>query len=100
MAGSGPSSSRCGKMPGLKPRGWPGCPFLHTPSLPHLLGLVDRLATLLIWGREDMFVPLSAAEAYKNAIAGSKLVVLDKCGHRPEVEKSAEFVNELRSFLS
>jgi pimeloyl-ACP methyl ester carboxylesterase len=47
-----------------------------------------------------MFVPLSAAEAYKNAIAGSKLVVLDKCGHRPEVEKSAEFVNELRSFLS
>jgi pimeloyl-ACP methyl ester carboxylesterase len=75
-------------------------PFLHTPSLPHLLGVVDRLPTLLIWGREDIFVPLSAGETYKNAVAGSKLVVLDNCGHRPEVEKSAEFVNELRSFLS
>jgi pimeloyl-ACP methyl ester carboxylesterase len=74
-------------------------PFLHNPSLPHLLGLAEKLPTLLIYGREDSFVPLSAVRVYKEVIPGSKLVIFDKCGHRPEVEKRAEFVNELRSFI-
>ncbi len=75
-------------------------PYMHNPSLPRLLGVIDQLPTLLIWGREDRVVPLSAGEAYKKAIAGSKLVVLDKCGHRPEIEQNAAFVREVKSFLS
>jgi pimeloyl-ACP methyl ester carboxylesterase len=75
-------------------------PYLHNPSLPHLLRVIDKLPTLLIWGREDQVSPVSAAEAYKGAIAGSKLVVLDKCGHRPEIEQNAEFLREVKSFLS
>ena len=40
-------------------------------------------------------VPVSAAEAYRNALskADAKLTIYDHCGHRPEIEKSAEFLN-------
>jgi pimeloyl-ACP methyl ester carboxylesterase len=75
-------------------------PFLHNPSLPHLLGVIDSLPTLLIWGRQDAVSPLGAGEAYVRAIAGAKLVVFDKCGHRPEIEHTPEFLREVRSFLS
>jgi pimeloyl-ACP methyl ester carboxylesterase len=75
-------------------------PYMHNPSLPHLLSVIDSLPTLLIWGRQDAVVPLSASEAYHRAIAGSKLVVLDQCGHRPEIEQNAAFVREVKGFLS
>lgn len=75
-------------------------PYMHNPSLPHLLGIIDKLPTLLIWGREDGVVPLSAGEAYHKLVAGSRLVVLDKCGHRPEIEQQAAFVREVKGFLS
>jgi pimeloyl-ACP methyl ester carboxylesterase len=54
---------------------------------------------LLIWGRQDPVVPLSAGELYHQKIAGSRLVVLDNCGHMPEVEKTEDFVREVRNFL-
>ena len=72
---------------------------MHNPSLPHLLRVIDSLPTLLIWGREDHVVPLSAGQAYNKAIAGSRLAILDRCGHRPEIEKTDEFVKLLRDFL-
>jgi pimeloyl-ACP methyl ester carboxylesterase len=75
-------------------------PYLHNPSLPHLLGVIDKLPTLLVWGREDKVSPLSAGQLYNKSIAGSKLVVLDHCGHRPEIEKNAEFLREVKGFLS
>ena len=75
-------------------------PYLHNPSLPHLLGVIDKLPTLLVWGRQDKVSPLSAGEAYHKAIAGSKLAVLDQCGHRPEIEKNADFLREVKGFLS
>ncbi len=62
--------------------------------------MIDKLPTLLIWGREDAVVPVSAGEAYNKAIAGSRLVVLDHCGHRPEIEQNAAFVREVKGFLS
>ncbi len=75
-------------------------PYMHNPSLLHLLCVIDSLPTLLVWGREDKIVPLSAGQAYNQAIAGSRLVVLDQCGHRPEIEQNAAFVREVKGFLS
>jgi len=75
-------------------------PYFFGPSLPRLLEGVTGLPTLLIWGRQDPVIPLSAGEAYNKAIAGSKLAVLDRCGHRPEIEKTAEFVKLVREFLA
>ncbi len=75
-------------------------PYMHNPSLPHLLEGVQGLPTLIVWGREDRIVPLPAGHAYNRAIAGSELLVFDDCGHRPEIERTSEFVNRLRSFLA
>jgi len=74
-------------------------PFMHNPSLGNLLEVADSLPTLLIWGKQDGIVPVSAANDYKRALKNSKLVVLDNCGHRPELEMLDRFVQETRNFL-
>ncbi|HEX6649129.1 MAG TPA: alpha/beta hydrolase, partial [Pyrinomonadaceae bacterium] len=47
--------------------------------------------TLVVWGREDGLVPLADGERFNKEIAGSKMVVIDQCGHVPNLEKAAEF---------
>lgn len=75
-------------------------PYMHNPSLPFLLRRLRRLPTLLIWGRQDRIVPLSAGEAYQAAIPGSRLVTLDRCNHHPEIEQTDAFVRTVQEFLS
>jgi len=74
-------------------------PYMFDQAMPHRLANVVGLPTLLLWGRQDPVVPLSAGELYHQKIAGSRLVVLDNCGHMPEVEKTEDFVREVRNFL-
>ncbi len=74
-------------------------PYMHYPNLPPLLHRLKRLPTLVIWGREDAIVPLSAGEAYHAAIPGSQLVVLDRCGHHPHIEQPDTFVKHIQDFL-
>jgi 2-hydroxy-6-oxonona-2,4-dienedioate hydrolase len=56
--------------------------------------------TLIVWGREDGLVPLAEGERFNKDIAGSKLVVIDQCGHVPNIEKAAEFNAAAIKFLS
>ena len=74
-------------------------PFMHSPSLPHLLRRLRGTPTLLAWGRQDAIVPLSAAEAYQAAIPGAELAVFDACGHHPEIEQADAFVQRVLAFL-
>jgi pimeloyl-ACP methyl ester carboxylesterase len=74
-------------------------PFMHNPSLPHLLPVAAKLSALLVWGRQDGVVPLNAGHIYKQALKSARMVVFDGCGHRPEVEKPAEFIREIETFL-
>jgi pimeloyl-ACP methyl ester carboxylesterase len=75
-------------------------PYMHNPSLPHLLRRLRKLPTLVVWGRQDAIVPLSVAEVYHASIPGSQLVILDNCGHHPEVEQSDQFVRHVQPFLA
>ena len=75
-------------------------PYMHYPNLGKFLHRLKSLPTLIVWGREDAIVPLSAGEAYHAAIPGSQLVVLDQCGHHPEMEQTDAFVNHVQSFLT
>ena len=77
--------------------GWK--PYMYAPTLPHWLRRLSKLPTLIVSGRQDAIVPLSAAEAFHQSIPGSKLTVIDNCGHRPEVEKTDEFVKAVKDFL-
>ena len=74
-------------------------PFMHSPSLPHLLRRLRGLPTLLAWGKQDAVVPLSAAEAYQASIPGAQLAVFDACGHHPEIEQAGAFVQRVLTFL-
>ena len=75
-------------------------PYMFNPSLGHLLACSDAVKTLIIWGQDDHIAPVSAAAVYQQAIAGSELLVLEGCGHRPEVEQADTFVQKVRSFLA
>ncbi len=59
-----------------------------------------RVPTLIIHGREDARAPLERAEELHRGIAGSRLMVLDDCGHWPHVERRAEFVAAVKEFLA
>ena len=55
--------------------------------------------TLIVWGKQDGLTPVSEGERLKKDIAGSELVVFDKCGHIPQSEKFAEFNTAVMTFL-
>jgi 2-hydroxy-6-oxonona-2,4-dienedioate hydrolase len=63
------------------------------------LGAV-KAATLIVWGREDALITLKAAKAFAEDIAGSQSVVLDGCGHVPQVECAGPFNEALKKFLA
>ena len=75
-------------------------PYMHDRSLPHRLGRLKNLPSLIVWGRNDEVVPPSAGEVYNASIAGSRLAMLENCGHRSDVEKSGELATLLREFFS
>lgn len=58
-----------------------------------------KAPTLIVWGREDGLVLLSEGERLNKDIANSKLVVFDRCGHFPQVEKAGEFNAAVVEFL-
>jgi len=77
------------------------------PALEALLGydFTDRLgeigcATLLVWGREDILVPVADADEYERLIPDARKVVFDETGHMPQLERPGEFNDLLMSFVS
>ena len=74
-------------------------PYMHDRSLPHRLGRLKDKPSLIVWGRNDEVIPSSAGEVYNAALAESRLVTLEGCGHRADVDKPAELVGHLREFF-
>lgn len=56
--------------------------------------------TLIIWGREDQFVPLDIGFRLVAAIPNAELHVFNHCGHWVQWEKRSRFNNLLVNFLS
>ena len=56
--------------------------------------------TLIIWGRQDGLVSLAEGERFNKDIAGSKLIVIEQCGHVPNTEKPGEFNAAVLKFLA
>lgn len=57
-----------------------------------------KAPTLLIWGREDIVTPPEAAEGFRAAIPGSKIVWFEKCGHAPMIECPEQFADAMLRF--
>lgn len=63
-------------------------------------GLAERLyriraRTLLIWGASDRLTPLPYAEAFRDGIAHSELVVIPEAGHMVPLEQTARVVEAI-----
>ena len=59
-----------------------------------------KAPTLVLWGRQDGLTPLAMGELFAKEIPGAQLVVIDQCGHVPQMEKPAEFNAALLRFLA
>ncbi len=58
-----------------------------------------KAPTLVLWGREDMLTPLAMGKAFAEDIPGAQMVIIEQCGHVPQMEKAAEFNAALLKFL-
>jgi pimeloyl-ACP methyl ester carboxylesterase len=56
--------------------------------------------TLVIWGREDTWIPLAHADLFVEAIPHARGVVIDDCGHMPQEEKPTELLPLVGEFLA
>lgn len=72
-------------------------PRWHDPQLQRWLYRI-RIPTLILWGENDRLFPPAYGEAWHKAIAGSRLVVLPRCGHLPIQEKPEEFATLVGDF--
>lgn len=68
---------------------------LYTPD-----DLADiDVPTLLIWGKEDTWVPYKVGEALANAIPTAELITYELTGHVPMEERVEWFIPDLLAFL-
>jgi len=71
----------------------------QTVSALDRLYLAAQLPTLIVWGKNDTIIPVSHAHAAHEAIPGSRLEIIDDCGHFPHVEDPERFLGVLLEFL-
>jgi pimeloyl-ACP methyl ester carboxylesterase len=70
-------------------------PDLVIDALPRI-----RAPTLVLWGRDDRWIPLAHADRFVAAIPGARKVVIEGCGHMPQEEKPDEVRGRLLEFLA
>ena len=78
------------------------------PALEALLSysIRERLAqieipVLIVWGRNDLLVPVGDAERYRRLIGdNARVVVFEDTGHVPMLERPSRFNEVLREFLA
>jgi pimeloyl-ACP methyl ester carboxylesterase len=60
-----------------------------------------EVPTLIVWGRNDMLVPVADAEAYEHLIGeNAHAVIFEDTGHLPMLERPSRFNELLRGFLA
>lgn len=64
-----------------------------------LVGLITA-PTLIIHGREDLIIPLETMESTFQAMPSATVIILDKCGHSPQIERPEEFSQVYNNFIN
>ncbi len=65
-----------------------------TPDLPHI-----ATPTLIIVGEQDNTVPASSSKLAHQCLPNNQLVLLDPCGHTPNVEEPERYYAAVEKFL-
>jgi pimeloyl-ACP methyl ester carboxylesterase len=58
-----------------------------------------KTPTLIVWGKYDELANPAGADRLEQTIPGAKKVIIDNCGHMPQLEKADEFNRIVREFL-
>jgi len=59
-----------------------------------------KAPTLIVWGKYDELANPAGADRLEQVISGSRKVIVDNCGHMPQLEKASEFNRLVADFLS
>lgn len=68
-------------------------------ALPAPIGEILRVPTLVVWGREDGWIPLADGEALRAALPAAEWRIIDDAGHLPMEEQPADFNATLLAWL-
>jgi len=58
-----------------------------------------KAPALIVWGKYDELSSPAGADRLERTIPGARKVIVDDCGHMPQVEKADEFNRLVRDFL-
>ncbi|MFM7067870.1 MAG: alpha/beta fold hydrolase [Actinomycetes bacterium] len=64
------------------------------------LYLSEHLPTMIIWGDQDPVIPVAHAHETQTAMPGSRLEIMDGCGHFPHCEDPRRFAGLLIDFIA
>lgn len=70
----------------------------HTDAVQPLYGQISS-PVLILWGREDVWIPLERGETLHDMIPGSILRIIPNAGHLVIEEEPGLLIDEIRSFL-
>lgn len=62
--------------------------------------LASAMPTMIIWGENDPIIPIEHGYAAHETIAGSRLEIMQGCGHFPHVEEPFRFAELLQDFIA
>ncbi|WP_018348356.1 alpha/beta fold hydrolase [Longispora albida] len=67
-----------------------------------LRGRLHRITApaLVVWGKDDRIAPAGYAGEFSTLLSGSKVALVDECGHLPQVEKYKETAAAVDEFLA
>lgn len=63
------------------------------------IAAIDK-STLIVWGENDAYIPLSLANRIHQDIVGSRVEIIPNCGHFLQEDKSKELTEIITSFLN
>jgi len=58
-----------------------------------------KAPTLIVWGKYDELANPAGADRLEKTIPGARKVLIDNCGHMPQLERADEFNRLVRDFL-
>ncbi len=76
--------------------GWQ--PRLFNPRLRKWMHRID-VPTHIVWGAGDKVIPPSYAAEFQGLIEGSRVTMIENCGHLPNIEQTDAFVDAVGGFL-
>jgi pimeloyl-ACP methyl ester carboxylesterase len=75
--------------------------FIEAPRQAFLKRIATiQCPSLVIWGRQDQFLPVTHVQVLKPLLAHAQYELIDQCGHVPMTEITDRFNQMTLSFLS